>query len=226
MRWERHRDGDGEDVCGELEPSSSSSESSSSSKSSSSCCARALRALALALASASSDEVVEARRPMVVGEPGEEGGEVEKRAGFALLPLEGVVGPPCWCEEKEEEEEGCTCCCGCGGGREEEITGVRARSVRWRARWGCCEGRVVILYFFFKREFSFCPCLLFCFTCSWVGTGKYKWDWVDESGWSVRVGVVVVVVVVMRMVVLPDKAELTDDPDRQARQREARVDIV
>lgn len=36
------------------------------------------------------------------------------------------------CNWVEEEED---------GGSEVEITGVRARSVRCRARWGCCAGR-------------------------------------------------------------------------------------
>lgn len=60
------------------------------------------------------------------------GGEVEKVFGFA--------GGGC-CEEGEVVDG--------SGGREEDITGVRARSVRCRARWGCWEGREVAIFFSF-----------------------------------------------------------------------------
>lgn len=49
-------------------------------------------------------------------------------------------GGDCCCLGFDLEENGC-CCEGAeevGAGEEEEVMrGVRARSVRWRARWGC-----------------------------------------------------------------------------------------
>lgn len=53
-----------------------------------------------------------------------ESGEVEKVGGFLLLLQLG------WCGV---------------AGRDEEIMGVRARSVRWVARWGWCAGRVAMV---------------------------------------------------------------------------------
>lgn len=107
----------------------------------------------------------------------------ERAVGEECVGVEGGDGVPCEEEEEDggevvnvvreewaaaaaaaagdwvwrcEKEDG-------GGGSEDEIMGVRARSVRCRARWGCCAGR--------EEE----EAIVDAGGC-WVGSGALVWS--------------------------------------------------